>query len=312
MKTNAVCDEWTAMFDTAKFDSSDYLEAQSFPPLHKIILGLSSIDLEAQLQLSTAGIDDQDLDGRTALSWAAGKGDLAAVETLLEYGADPTICSRRRQTALTWAMHNTTENRYPVADALLKAGRGENWFDFNYRVPLIYAASMGNEPRVLGLLVDAGAEVNWRDNHKRTALGYAAKANLHENVRFLLKKCHADTSIADHWGYTPLIETVYQNHHASLQLLLDEDDVLPTHKAAEGMSVAHVAAVFADEHTLEILSRADASMLVPDDRNDEGLTPSELFCKREDVNEGLKGRFATFLDVIKSSQPEFRDAEWPL
>jgi len=300
MQTNTVCDKWRCMFN-----SEAYLESRSFPSLHKIVLGLVSTDLESHLQISTAGIDDRDLDGRTALSWAAAKGNLAAVKTLLKYEANMETPSRRGQTALTWAMHNTSENRLPVARALLEKGCNVNTYDDNNRVALIFAASMGDEPDVLRLLVEEyKAEVNWRDCHKRTALGYAAKANLTRNMEFLLEH-GADTSIADHWGYTPLIETVYQNHHDALQVLLKKEAVIPNHKAANGMGVAHVAAVHADERTLEILSKADVSLLSRDEPNDDGLTPLKLFEEeRDDINDGLRSVFNCFLDAIE----KFEDA----
>lgn len=55
--------------------------------IDRIVLGLSSINLEAQLQTSTAEIDKPGLNGRTPLHWAILLPDTVALATLLEYGA---------------------------------------------------------------------------------------------------------------------------------------------------------------------------------------------------------------------------------
>ena len=68
-----------------------HLNKRQLPPLHKIILRLIQADLESQLKLSTPGIDDTDVDGRTALAWTASRGDDEAVKVLLNHHADPNI-----------------------------------------------------------------------------------------------------------------------------------------------------------------------------------------------------------------------------
>jgi ankyrin repeat protein len=286
------------------FDSEEYLESRTFPILHKIVLGLVGNDLRAQLQISTASFDDQDADGRTALSWAASKGDADAVETLLEFGANPNICSRRRQTALSWAAQSPSEGRCRIVKALLDHGCDPNWHDHQHRVPLINGASDKDEPPFLKLMIDAKAEVNWRDCHNSTALGYPAKMNRPDNARFLLSH-GADSNIADHWGYTPLIEAVYQNHHNILQVLLEANPNIPNPKAANGMTVLHVAALYGDEQTLQILSKANVSQLSPEDTSSNGSTALELFTQRVDVDDNLRN---AFLDLLYAAI-DFEDAK---
>ena len=82
------------------FEDEDYLDSRVFQPLHKIVLGLLSTNPEKQLQLSKAGIDDVDADGRTALSWAATRNDVEAVKPLLRFSADPNLPSYWGQTPL--------------------------------------------------------------------------------------------------------------------------------------------------------------------------------------------------------------------
>jgi ankyrin repeat protein len=288
------------------FDDEEYLESRNFPIFHKIVLGLSPADLRAHLQISTASIDDQDADGRTALSWAAGKGDLSAVEVLLEFGADSSISSRRQQTALSWAAQGAGENRCAIAKALLDHGCQANQHDHQHRVPLLNAAGDKDEPSLLALLLNAGTNVDWRDCHQRTALGFCAKMNRPDNAQFLLSR-GADASLADHWGFTPLLEAIYQNHHEVLDVLLGFDDVLPDLVTAKGMTVLHVAAVYADEWTLKRLCSADLRRLRRDDEDGNGATAAELFAKREDA--ANKGLSMTFLDLLDTTdEPDFEDA----
>ena len=74
------------------FSKEDYLQTRRFNRLHKIILELESGDLGAELALETiSDIDGRDVDGWTALHWAARRGDSRAVALLLAYGADPRL-----------------------------------------------------------------------------------------------------------------------------------------------------------------------------------------------------------------------------
>jgi ankyrin repeat protein len=279
------------------FDSEEYLESRTFPILHKIVLGLVGNNLRAQLQISTASIDNQDADGRTALSWAAGKGDVDAVETLLEFGANPNICSRLRQTALSWAAQGPLDRRCRVVKVLLEHGCNPNLPDHQHRIPLINGASAKDDPSFIKLMVDAGAEINWQDCHNRTALGYTAKMNRSGNARFLLSH-GANPNIADYLGYTPLAEAVFQNHYDVLRILLEANSKIPNYKTAKGLTPLHIAAIYGDERTLNILSKADVRQLCPEDTDSNGQTARELFTQRDDVDDNLRNEFLDLLDAI--------------
>ncbi len=72
-------------------NSSDFVGEQNFTQLHRIVLGLSLLDLEKEVQLDRDGIDATDALGRTALMSAPARGDQQAVTTLLSYRADPNL-----------------------------------------------------------------------------------------------------------------------------------------------------------------------------------------------------------------------------
>ena len=182
------------------FDDEGYLESRVFPPVHKIVLGLCRGDLRQTLEMSSSDIDDLDMDGRTALSWAAATSDARAIEILLEFGANPNVVSHRGHGLLSWAAQSREPGRRDVVEKLLSSSADANWADKNNRTPLINSTSDVDDPECLRLLIDHGAEINWQDCHRRTAVCYAAKMNRMANLRYLLE-VGADYSIPDHWGH---------------------------------------------------------------------------------------------------------------
>lgn len=70
------------------FANTDYLQTRQCTILHQIVLHLIPRELESELEYSTKDLDAVDASGLTCLSWASARGDEAALETLLAYGAD--------------------------------------------------------------------------------------------------------------------------------------------------------------------------------------------------------------------------------
>src|SRR6266536_1994135 len=76
----------------ALFSSRDHLERFNFSKSHKSILALDGMQLEDLQNCNASEINTIDSFGITALSWAARRGDDAAVSLLLKHGSDPNIC----------------------------------------------------------------------------------------------------------------------------------------------------------------------------------------------------------------------------
>jgi ankyrin repeat protein len=273
------------------------LESRNFPPIHKIILGLVKNDLRQQLELSTSAIDDTDADRRTALSWAAAKGDADAVNILLEFGANPNLCSNRGQSPLQWAGQNPSRRCAEIMQALLDHNADVNLVDQWNRIILVNAAGDLTDIECLRILVDAGSHLDWRDCHKRTPLGVAAKGGKTENVSYLISR-GANPRIPDHWGYAPIHEAVEQNYHRLLERLLQEDDIIPTAKAVNGMTILHIVTVRGDIETIRLLTtNEEIKNLDPDERNDDGLTPQQLFDDRENATPELQDIFRALIEA---------------
>jgi ankyrin repeat protein len=153
------------------FDDEDYLESRTFPILHKVVLNLSGADLRQLLELSTANINAQDSEGRTALAWAAARNDLKAVKTLLEFNADPNACSPRGQSPLHLAAQNHSAQSSEVVKALLEANTDVNCVDYWRRSALLYAGRNQEDPACLEHLINQTTiEAAYCDSPTRDAL----------------------------------------------------------------------------------------------------------------------------------------------
>lgn len=76
-------------------DPTEDLRKFEFTAIHLVILGLSRINLEDQLQLDTSELDIGSSSGRTPLMWAVERGDKDTVKTLLDFGARLDIRDKR-------------------------------------------------------------------------------------------------------------------------------------------------------------------------------------------------------------------------
>jgi ankyrin repeat protein len=186
-------------------------------------------------------IDGRDRGGRTPLHIAAESGDVAAIQQLLDRGADINVTVRSTEyensdwgdTPLHLASRNgkmdaakfliarganlnlandrgvtplhLATHSPEIAQLLLASGAAANAPDALGRTPLQCAAADPDDKdaRTLGLLLRSGAKINEKDHAGRTALGYAA-AYTNPDAAFVLLKSGADLQLADQYGATPL------------------------------------------------------------------------------------------------------------
>ena len=121
-----------------------------------------------------ADVNAPEVDGTTALHWAARSGDAELVAALLRAGATAGTANRYGVTPLLLAASN---GHAPVVDALLKAGARADAAGPEGETPLMLAARSGNVAAV-NLLLEAGADVRAKEQwHGQTALMWAAAEN---------------------------------------------------------------------------------------------------------------------------------------
>ena len=115
---------------------------------------------------------------------AAGKGDVAIVESLISAGVDVNAKSNVGSQALNAA---AAYNRHDVIKLLLANGANPNAQNNEGDTPLICATKYaGGDPATVKLLVDAGSNLSITDNNGKTALDYATQ-QIQSSAAVLLK-----------------------------------------------------------------------------------------------------------------------------
>ncbi|MBI3470112.1 MAG: ankyrin repeat domain-containing protein [Candidatus Solibacter usitatus] len=153
--------------------------------------------------------------GSTALMHAAGRGSLAAMNTLLEAGAPVEAKNRRGATALFWALGELEKVALLVsrkASAVAKTNQG--------RTPLHNAVRLNSGAGTVPLLLAKGADVNARDAAGVTPLYLAAMEGRLESVRLLLA-AGARPNDAALTGVTPLMQAAQSGCAECVRLLIE-------------------------------------------------------------------------------------------
>jgi ankyrin repeat protein len=128
-----------------------------------------------------ADVNQPDLDGATALHWAAYHDDLESVDLLLTAGASVNAANDLGATPLWIA----STNPVPVAKRLLAAGADPNLALLAGETPLMAAARAG-QAGVVELLLAKGANANARGPRSQTALMWAVSGRHPAAVKALL------------------------------------------------------------------------------------------------------------------------------
>jgi ankyrin repeat protein len=150
----------------------------------RLVTAVKSQDRAAARALVRRGVDVNaaDVDGTTALQWAAHWNDLDMVTALLAAGANPNLASRYGVTPLH---ESAAIGSAPVVNALLRAGARANATYGEGETPLMGAARSGSLESVK-LLIEGGADVNAVERFRgQTALILAAVENHAPVVRTL-------------------------------------------------------------------------------------------------------------------------------
>ena len=156
------------------------------------------------------------VDGMTALHWAAYHDRLEAAKALLAAGADALAANRYGVTALSLACQNGDG---ALVELLLAAGADPNTALPGGETVLMTAARTGKLAPVKALL-KAGADVNAADSEQgQTALMWAA-AEGHAEVVETLLAAGADLDARVESGFTPLLFAVREGRIAAVDSLL--------------------------------------------------------------------------------------------
>jgi ankyrin repeat protein len=177
-------------------------------------------------------VNTPQIDGSTALHWAAYQDDLETVELLLAAGANVKAANRYGVTPLSLAC---TNGNGEMVERLLKAGADPNTALPGGETALMTAARTGKVGAVNALL-SHGADVHAKEStHGQTAIMWAAAEGNAEAVEALIKggadfRAHLDS------GFTPLLFAVREGRINVVQTLRKagadvNETVLTSHKA---------------------------------------------------------------------------------
>jgi ankyrin repeat protein len=276
---------------------SIWFEEQQFTTLHKIILRSIGRDIRAELQLSTATINQKDSNGRTPLSWASARGEEQFVRTLLEFGADPNIKCATGNSALLRSVRGRSSNCIRL---LLEHGadiRSKSSLGFT---ALYYAAYYQDDEAYLTPLLDFGLPIDEKDDYGWTALAATAEYDHVRSATALLNR-GADVETRDKDGWTPLLRAVNSNSHGVLELLLGRG---ANHRAMSfrNETILHFATSRGDCKTLEILTRAALEGLDPNRKDSKGQRATDTINLRSPHPSQLIAAFDGLIESLRCTR----------
>lgn len=262
-------------------DETEDLVNRSFPLLHRIIFGLTTLNLESQLQATTTGIDDMCSVGRTALLWASSRKDTTALKSLLRHGAGLHFHDWRGQNAFHLAAE--CESAEPLKLLLQTASRmaGPNTsvdFDTEHQAG---EASNLSSPASHKSSIFFHQLLEARDYKGRTALHLAVRLRHMEHVRLLLDYGAYIDSPDTALDRTPLMNAIYWNQHQTIRLLLKRG-AMTNVVDRNRMTILHYAAKYGDFTTLNILGKAQIAGVKANVRDLQGRTAIESFELRKE------------------------------
>jgi ankyrin repeat protein len=174
-----------------------------------------------------ADVNRPQVDGMTALHWAAYHDDVEVAELLVRAGANVKAANRYDVTPLSLGC---TNGNATMVDLLLKAGADPNAPLPGGETPLMRAARTGTLAAVRALLTH-GALVDRKDDRRgQTALMWAA-AEGHAAVVQALIDAGADFRTALASGFTPLLFAVREGRREVVRVLMkagaDVNEAIP-------------------------------------------------------------------------------------
>ena len=268
-------------------DLPDY----EFTPLHLAVLGLSSSTVTEVLRhYPSFAINAGDSFGRTALWWAARRGDYHAMELLLDHHADPD--------------KSDCHGYYPVTSAiaaqsgrclglLLKSGVDINRKDYWGYTPLSRLAQRCANPTVLDVLLQYNPDLNARGRNGDSALFFALTFQ-HYDIATRLIQVGADIQIRDNAGYNALSVATLHNAHTLVQMLRERQ--ADHHGSIKQYgTLLHLIAETADAETLRILTNRPLATRDVRVKRSNGQTAIEVAKARPNTTIEWQNAFFAFI-----------------
>ncbi|CAI7602463.1 unnamed protein product [Penicillium palitans] len=185
-------------------------------PLMWAVLREQHAAVELLLELG-ADPESSDRHGWTPLLFAVGTDRMASLALLVRNGAKVDCSDQHGQTALLWAVTNRNE----AAVKLLLDNDADIESKDQYGQSPLYIALTCNNLSIIWLLLDGGASTESRNKNGQTPLSWAAGKgkDFTSSVKLLLDY-EANIESEDHSGQTPLSRAAENGNDAVIELLV--------------------------------------------------------------------------------------------
>lgn len=285
-RVNTACSRELAAQLHTLFRLDEVPDDLEFTTAHRIVLGMSHLDLGDYLSEHPEDINNPDLLGRTPLWWAVRRDDVPRSHALLARGADPNIANAAGRSPL----HNAAAQGNPeLMGNLLAHGADVHQRSFEGKTPLqtigAYGVREEDVLKVMHELLDAGSDIDPRDSYGRTPISLCC-FDSHIDIARLLLERGADISIADVRGWLPLHWAIYDGAARIVELYLARRDCDMDFVAGEGMNVLHfmVERCTAEQVVDAVLAMADVSGVDPDAEDSRGRTAADILEERRSLD----------------------------
>lgn len=206
-----------------------------------------------------AEIAAADRAGRTALHFAASRGDVGTMTFLLSRGADKETVSRIGETPLHWA---ASAGHCATVQTLLDHGANIEAVNNDIETPLHLAALQG-QTTAIHLLLDRGAALHAISHPRKTALHMAARGGYAECVHALLDRGSMIHAV-DNAEQTALHMAAGDGHLTTVQALLDRGASLVALDEYRRPAL-HIAAADGHAATVQVLLTHGAAVAAVDE-----------------------------------------------
>jgi ankyrin repeat protein len=311
LRSSAIDYAWMAVFEkhvapmtveylrgTFLLGQNEDLDKYELSELHKIVLGLCQEDLDSILsEIPHAMINKPDAFGKTALLWAARRGDLETLKGLLQHGANPNISDQMRRSPLHMAARSRS---LPVIQALIKYGADPIAKNFLNETPAHYACYENNDISLIEPFIDAGMDVNIPSKYGRTLLDIAVQWDFPDTADYLITHGAKLEGISlGEYTMKPLGRAIFYNSHKALAILLQKG-ADTTYVDDNGLTIFHLIAEHGDLETINIFKNLPTQQY-PDPMSDNvGISAKALAMARDD--ECFEQAFTEFLKSMEVTQ----------
>ena len=227
------------------------------PCIHYMVLG--ACNTEALLAVISHGADANATNnfGVTALMEASWKGNVEAINVLLDAGANPSTADK----GLTW-LHHAVLGRCirETMQAIVDLGADVNATNNDGITALMTACRKGTADAI-NVLLSAGADLNITDCLGSTCIHYSADSDRNNGTLQVIIDHGADVNATNNYSVTALMIACWKGNVGAINVLLAAGADLNITDSDDGICIHHATDEDSNNQTLHSIidHRADAN-----------------------------------------------------